>query len=109
MQMPRQKDATKASEYQGESAKTTTRRLFTIQIRYEIRPRRRLGFVWAKVTAPTIIPAPSIEKMTPYAPTLRWKWSRTSFGVSTWIGAHWNISTKAKSVIVTQSHGISPT
>ena len=27
------------------------------------------------------------------------------FGVSTWIGAHWNMSTNAKSVIVTQSQG----
>ena len=30
----------------------------------------------------------------------------TSFGVSTWIGAHWTISTNANSEIVTQSHGI---
>ena len=52
-----------------------------------------------------IMPAPRAEKMKPYARTLRWKWSRTSFGVSTWIGAHWNMSTNANSVIVTQSQG----
>src|SRR5512133_3881486 len=109
MQIPRQNEARRASEYQGESAKTTIRRLFSIQIRYEISPRRRLGFIWPKVTAPTIIPAPSIEKMTPYAPTLRWKWLRTSFGVRTWIGAHWNMSTNANSVMVTHSHGMAVT
>src|SRR6185295_12179995 len=109
MQMPRRNDTTRATEYHGDSANATTSRLFTIQIRYEISPRRRLGFIWAKVIAPTIIPAPSIDKMTPYAPTLRWKWLRTSFGVRTWIGAHWNMSTNANSVMVTHSHGISVT
>src|SRR2546423_5751463 len=52
MEVPRRNDATMASEYQGESAKTTTSRLFTIQIRYEIRPRRRLRSSCANATAP---------------------------------------------------------
>ena len=58
---------------------------------------------------PISIPAPSSEKTRPYAPTPRWKWSRISFGVSTWIGAHWNMSTNAKSEIVTHSHGMPAT
>src|ERR671934_76844 len=32
-----------------------------------------------------------------------------SFGVSTWIGAHWSMSTNANSVIVTHSHGMPAT
>src|SRR5881394_918387 len=59
MHAPRRNDAATATEYQGESANTITSRLFSIQIRYEIRPRLRLGLSWPKETAPTTIPAPS--------------------------------------------------
>src|ERR671931_2860473 len=105
MQIPRRNAATTANEDHGESANTITSRLFSIQITYEIRPRRRLRFDYANATAPRIIPAPSMEKTNPYAFTPRWKCAWTSFGVSTWIGAHWHMSTNANNRMVTQSHG----
>ena len=65
MQIPRTNAAAAASGNQGERAKTITSRLFTIQIRYEIRPRRRLGFTWPKMNVPTIMPPPISEKSSP--------------------------------------------
>jgi hypothetical protein len=55
---------------------------------------------------PVTVPAPNIVTRNPYAPTPRSKCSWTSSGINTCCGASWSMRITAKSVIVTQSHGM---